>query len=146
MNHKKWLIEDLRDLERLRFSIPQMEAELATLEAERTAIQATNYDKIPGGSGGNAQEDRLINALARRDALQADLKATRLHVAALERLLDGLPDDERRIVQVMFIAGEKYAVGRLSEELGYEAAHIYRLKDRALGHLAQMRWGVGYRP
>ena len=38
MNYRKWLIEDLRDLERLRFACSQLRAELATCEAEIAAI------------------------------------------------------------------------------------------------------------
>lgn len=147
MDYKKWLTEDLRDLERLRFSVTQMENELETLDAEETAIRATDYDKIPGGSGSNTQEDRLLTAIAKRDELRANLEATRRRVADLDRLVSGLDnDDELRVVQVMFLSGERSAVSRLIEELGYEAAQIYRLKDRALKHLAQMRYGAGFRP
>lgn len=147
MDYKKWLTEDLRDLERLRFSVTQMENELETLDAEETAIRATDYDKIPGGSGSNTQEDRLLTAIAKRDELRANLEATRRRVADLDRLVSGLDnDDELRVVQVMFLSAERNAVSRLIEELGYEAAQIYRLKDRALKHLAQMRYGAGFRP
>ena len=147
MDYKKWLTEDLRDLERLRFSVTQMENELETLDAEETAIRATDYDKIPGGSGSNTQEDRLLTSIAKRDELRANLEATRRRVADLDRLVSGLDnDDELRVVQVMFLSGERNAVSRLIEELGYEAAQIYRLKDRALKHLAQMRYGAGFRP
>lgn len=146
MNYKKWLLDDLRDLERLRFSIGQMEAELKTIAAESAAIRATSYDKLPGGSGMNAQEERLLNVLARKEELTANLRATRRRVADMDRLLLALPKEELRVVQVMLIYQEKGAVERLSEELGYEAAQIYRLKDRAITSLAQLRWGVGYRP
>ena len=44
MDYKKWLIEDLRDLERLRFSVAQMEGELETLDAEETAITYMSSD------------------------------------------------------------------------------------------------------
>ena len=146
MNYKKWLTDDLRELERLRFAIKQMESELKTLTAETSAIKATNYDKLPGGKGTNTQEEKLLNVLARKDELTANLKATRLRVADLDRLLMALPKDELRVVEVMLISGEKGGVDRLSSELGYETAQIYRLKDRAIGRLAQLRWGVGYRP
>ena len=146
INYKSWLIDDLRALERLRFSIGQMESELQTLEAEYAAIQATDFDKIPGGNGENTQEDRLLTAIARKDALQANLKATRLRVEDLDRLLAALPDDERRTLELMFISREKYAAGRLCEEFNLEMASVYRLKDRALRHLAQLRHGAGVSP
>lgn len=146
MNYKKWLIEDLQNLDRCRFSIRQMTEELRTLEAEYAAIKATDYDKQPGGHGENVQEEKLLTAIAKRDELRANLKFTRRRVADLERLLSALPDDERRIVERMYIHREKYAADNLATELGYETAHIYRLKNQALVHLAQMRYGSGYQP
>lgn len=145
LNYKQWMQDDLRDLERLRFSIGQMESELKTIAAETAAIRATSYDKLPGSKGVNVQEERLLNAMARKEELTANLRATRRRVADLDRLLMALPREELRVVQVMLISGEKGAVERLSEELGYESAQIYRLKDRAIANLAQLRWGVGFR-
>lgn len=142
MNYKKWLIEDLQNLDRWRFSITQQQEELATLEAEMTAIKATNYDKIPGG--GDVQQDRLLTALAKKDELAANLALTQKRVRDMDRLLSELPDDERRIVERMYIHREKYAVDSLAEELGFEQAHIYRLKNQALVHLAQLRHGSGF--
>lgn len=144
MNYKKWLIEDLQLLERQRFSIEQMKSELETLEAEYSAIKVTNYNKMPSGSGDNIQEEKLLTNIAKRDELSANLKATTLHVEDMDRLLSQLPDDERRIIQRMFVKREKYAADNLASELGYETAHIYRLKNQALTHLAQLRHGKGY--
>lgn len=144
MNYKKWLIEDLQLLERQRFAIGQMKSELATLEAEYSAIKVTNYNKMPSGSGDNIQEEKLLTNIAKRDELAANLKATTLHVEDMDRLLSQLNDTERAIVQRMFVKREKYAADNLANDLGYETARIYQLKNQALTHLAQLRHGKGY--
>lgn len=144
MNYKKWLIEDLQNLERDRFAVSQISSELETIEAEYAAIKATDYDKITGGGGTNAQEERLLTAIAKKEELTANLKATKRHVEDMERVLKALPDDERRVVERMFVHREKYAADNLASELGYETAQIYRLKNSALTHIAQMRHGKGY--
>lgn len=144
MNYRKWLIEDLQNLERQKFSITQMQEELETVNAEYAAIKATNYDKMPAGSGENVQEEKLLTAIAKRDELAANLAYTQRHVADMERLLAALPDDERRIIERTVIRQEKYAADSLADELGYERAHVYRLKNRALMHLAQLRHGAAY--
>ena len=143
---KKWLIDDLQSLERYRFAITQLREELETVEAEYAAIKATSYDKMPSGSGDNLQEEKLLTAIAKKDELKANLQYTERHVADIERLLQQLPDDERRIIERTVIGQEKYAADSLADELGYERAHIYRLKNRALTHLAQLRHGAAYRP
>lgn len=142
MNYRKWLMEDLQNLERYKFSVLQMQSELETLEAAMTSIRATDWDKIPGGSG--TQTDKMLTAIAKKDELSANLEATSKFVEDMERLVSELPDDERRIVERMYIHREKYAVENLTAELGYETAHIYRLKNQALLHMAQMRYGKGF--
>jgi len=146
MNYKKWIIDDLQDLEKCEFALVQMQSELHTLETEFTAIKATNYDKIPIHSGENTQEEKLLTAIAKKAELEANLKATSLHVDDMYRILKMLPDDERRILERMFIHREKYAADNLAAELCYDTSKIYRLKNAALTHFAQLRFGTGYRP
>lgn len=144
MNYRQWMIEDLKNLDKCRFAIKQMERELEENNAERTAIKATNYDKIPGSTGENTQEEKILTVIAKRAELEANLVATQLHVANMENLLNQLSDEERRIIQVMCIKHEKGGQDRLSEEFGYEKTQIYKMRNDALMHLAQLRWGKGY--
>lgn len=144
--YKEWLIEDLRSLERNRGAIEQMMFELQTIEAEFASIKATNYDKMPTASGVNFAEERMLTAIAKKTELEADLKATALHVEDMDRLLRTLPDDELLVVKRMLINRERGAVSKLMDELGYEKTQIYAIRDRALLHLAQSRYGQGYRP
>lgn len=146
MNYKKWLIEDLQNLERNEFSLLQMRCELETLEAEYAAIKATDFDKIPSHGSGNVQEEKLLTAIAKKQELETNLEATARHVEDMRRVLKNLPDDERRVVERMFVHREKYAADNLAEELGYETSQIYNIKNRALTHIAQMRFGKGYQP
>ena len=136
MNYRKWLIEDLRDLERLRFACSQLRAELATCEAEIAAI---------GNPRDREHAEWLLDARARLEDFGANLRATEMHVADMDRLLSGLPEEERTVVRGMYVVGGKDAVGGLTEKLHVETAQIYRIKDRAIDHLAQLRWGVGVR-
>lgn len=144
MNYRKWLIEDLQNLERQRTSISNMTEQLAALEAEYSAIKVTNYNKMPSGSGENIQEEKLLTNIAKRDEIEANLKATKLYVEYMDKILSQLTDTERTIVQRMFVKREKYAADNLANDLGYETARIYQLKNQALTHLAQLRHGKGY--
>ena len=146
ISYKDWLIEDLKNLQRNRFAIEQIQAELKTLDARFSAIKATNYDKIPGGGGTNTQEEKILTAIAKRDELEADLKATSLHVEDMERLLETLQEDELTVIERMFIYRERGAAQKLMTELGYEKSQVYNIRDRALNNLAQARYGKGYRP
>ncbi len=144
MNYRKWLLEDLENLERRRFSITQMESELETIDAEYAAIKATNYDKVIVQSSGNAQEEKLLTAIAKKEELQANLKATRMFVEDMDRLLGQLTDEENQVIYHMCILREKNAVTRLCEDLNYEKTRIYGIRNEALTHLAHLRFGKGY--
>lgn len=146
ITYKSIIENDLMKLNKWRFAIVQIESELETLDAEYAAIKATNYDKMPAGSGENLQEEKLVTAIARKDQKEAELKLNKMRVADLERLLEQLTDDERRILERMVINKEKYATDGLAEELGIEIAQIYRIKNKALMHLAQLRHGAAYQP
>ena len=63
----------------------------------------------------------------------------------IEKLEVNFRRDER-VLRFLTIKQEKYAADSLAEELGYERAHVYRLKNRALAHLAQLRHGASYQP
>ena len=144
MNYRKWLVEDLQNLERNRFAISHLQEELETLEAEYASIKATNFDKMPSGSGDNIQEEKLLTVIAKKDELMANLTFTKKKVADMDKLLAQLPDDERLIIQRTVINKEKYAADTLADELCYERTQIYRLKNKALMHLAQLRHGASY--
>ena len=146
LTYKSILENDLMKLNKWKFAILQIQSELETLDAEYASIKATDYDKMPGGSGDNIQEEKLITAIARKDQKEAELKLNKMRVADMERLLEKLTDEERRVLDRLVINQEKYAVANLSEELGYESAQIYRIKNRALMHMTQLRHGAAYQP
>ena len=137
MNYKKWLIEDLQDLGRLRFACGQLRRELDTIDAEIAAIEC--------GPETAERKEWLLDARARWVDVDVNLKATEMHVADMEALLAGLPDEERTVVMAMFVDAVPGAVGVLMERLHVESAQVYRIKDRAMNHLAQMRYGCGWK-
>lgn len=144
MNYKKWLIEDLQNLNRDRFAITQLAESIKTVEAEFSAIRATDYDKVPGNAGGNIQEEKMLTAIAKLDELQANLEYTKKHVSDMDRLLDQLPDDERQIIERMVINQEKYGADTIAQDLGFERRQIYNKKNAALNHLARLRHGASF--
>ena len=146
MNYRRWLIEELQNYERDKFSLHQTQEELETLEAEFTTIKATNYDKMPGGSGDNVQEEKLLTVLAKKDERQKNLEHTARHVEDIERLLSQLPENERKIIELAVIKKNRYSDYELEEMIGYERTQIWRLKNKALNHLARLKFGVSYQP
>ena len=145
ITYKSLMENDLMKLNKWRFTINQIESELETLNAEYAAIKATNYDKMPSGSGDNIQEEKLVTVIARKDQKEAELKFNKMRVADLERLVQQLPDEERHIIERNVINKDMTLEG-LAEEMNYSFRSVINKKNSALMLLAQLRHGAAYQP
>lgn len=142
MNYiKDWLLPDLRYLEAKRSSLDHILEELARLKLEEIAIKATDYDKINVSGGDNHQEDKLITNIAKREELTRNYEITKREVTEMDKLLSELDDEEREIIDRMFVHRERKAAETLADRLGYEVRRIYQKKDDALRNLARRRFG-----
>ena len=142
MNYiKDWLIPDLRNLEAKRSSLAHMQEEIQTLRMQETTIKATDYDKVNVSGGDNHQEDKLITNIAKREELEANLLITQREVNEIDALLDELNNDERLILDRMFIHRQRNAAESLAGTLNYDVRQVYRKKDDALRNMARRRFG-----
>ena len=137
MNYKKWLIEDLQELETLRFACESMRKDLGSIDAEISAIEAGGKDA--------EREEWLLDARARWMDISENLKATEMHVANMDRLLGQLPEDERTAVRCLYVDKQAGGLFEAMEQLHCEKTQVYRIKDRAIMRLARMRFGKGVR-
>lgn len=140
MNYKRFteelLVNKLRDIPARRASIVNIPEQIKMLEEMFIAIKAAKTDGDPVSGGGNHREDALIDNIVKRQWLQIRLKSDRAELEFMERNLAALPPNERLVLERFYINGEKHAAERLSQELGYEQAQIYRIKDAAIKSLA----------
>ena len=143
--HREWLMQDLQRLPEDKFAIRQMASEIETLELEYKAIKATNYDKLPAAPSGNSTQEKLENNIAKRDELRASLKATRRHVADMERLLSQLNNPDRTIIEKTYIY-EHHTTEQIAEEIGLSVRQTLNRKRDAVDKLLHLRFGQGYRP
>lgn len=143
---KVQLMSDLERLPKDQFSIKQMQMELEEVTAAYTAIKATDYDKLPSGSGENSQEEKMLTAIARKTQLEAWIAATQLHVQNMENLLSTLSPEDRRLIEKTVINRKKNAEDEVADEIGLERRQVYNRKNAILHQLCQMRYGQGYQP
>ena len=127
-------------------AIMQIQMELETLEAEITSIKATDYDKMPTGRGTNTQQEKLIDAIARKEEKKANLRATELKVRDMEMLLSALQPEDRTLIEKTIIHRERNAEENLADELGLEKRQVFNRKNAAITQLCMIRYGQGYQP
>lgn len=143
--HREWMMQDLSKLQTDRKAISNLQKELDALEAEFTALKATAYDKVPGGSGGNSQQDKIELNLAKREEITVCLNATMCHVKYMENLLDQLDRNDRELIEKTVILHSK-TMEQMAEQLGIDPRQVYNRKRTAIDNLLRLRFGIGYRP
>ena len=131
-----WKIEatdKLKQYEAKRQSLQIIPLEIEQIESTMTGIRSARTDSIAiRNSGGNARENMMLSCIVRKEELQRNLEQAELWVEAVTSALDVLNDDERKILDRMYIHREKKASDRLAGELFVDIATVYRWKDDAL--------------
>lgn len=142
MNSIDEVISDLKKLEARRAALTNIPEQIQILENAYTALRAAKTDGDPVSGGTNNRENILIDNIDKRMILKKNYEIIKAEVEMMDRNLAALTKNERLVLTRFFINKEKYAIDRLTAELGYEQAQIYRLRDAALRNLAMRMYGV----
>lgn len=142
MDCRRETIQMLRDYTFRKASIQNIPEQIRILEEQLKAIRSAMTDGTATRGGGNKREDAMIDNIATRTKLSMALEVARRLTALVDKGMTMLPEEERLILQRMYIDQDKKAVERLCNELGREKTSIYDYRDRALRKLTIAMWGV----
>jgi len=142
MIYKTMAIEDLKLHEKRKMSIQNLREKIEALECEKSSLRGTS-DSVPVMGGDiNRQETKIVNAISEQERLRIQLQSVAKHVNRVERALNSLTENERLVLDRFYINGQKDCIARLQNDLGYEKAHIYRVKDKALYDFTIALYGI----
>lgn len=115
--------------------------EYRRLGAEMAVIHATDsHDRVSGGTG--SQEDRLVSLIQKRDTLRCAMRNTRAWIRVVDKALTAICEEDRMILDMLYINRAKGNVERLCEQLFVEKATVYRRRDRALHEFTIAMFGA----
>lgn len=135
--------DKLRDYTAQLNAVATLPDELRRLESEYISIKAANTDTTPVQGGGTTQEDRALSNIVRRQEVAALLERAQLAVQFVDRAMEQLSDEERRVLDLMFVHRQRGAVARLREELHLEDERsVYKRADKALKRLTMAMYGA----
>lgn len=135
--------DKLRDYTAQLNAVATLPYELRRLESEYISIKAANTDTTPVQGGGTTQEDRALSNIVRRQEVAALLERAQLAVQFVDRAMEQLSDEERLVLDRMFIHRQRGAVPRLCEELHLEDERsVYKRVDKALKRLTMAMYGA----
>lgn len=142
MTYKDWIIPELRGLEAKRSALKHIPEQIKALEMKYGEIKATSYDKDVVSGGENRREEKLIEVLLEKDQLRRNYERTLLEVKEADTILLELTEEQRTVLQYMFIKRQKNDPDRLAEILCCEKATVYRKRNDALINYARRKLGV----
>ena len=143
MREWKYDVRDkLSDYPRQKNAVETLPDEIRRLESEYTSLHSTVYDSTPVQGGGTPHESRMLHNIILRGDTERQLQRACLAVEFVESALNTLTDEERHIVDVMYISRQRGATERLRQELGLEDERsVYKRVDKILKKLTIAMYG-----
>jgi hypothetical protein len=141
MQWKNEAMDKLRRYGAMRCAMENIPAEIRRLRADATALRSSSADTVHVRGGGSRREEALINNLVERQELTHSLRQVQRWIQTVDQGLEALSDDDRLILQRLYLTPERGAVDRLCEELGLEQSSVYRKRDQALQRFTIAMYG-----
>lgn len=129
---------NLRKNEAAILSIP----EEINMERERmTSIKSAATGTAPVQGGGTSYEERMNNSIVTVDALKDKLMFAEKDVKLTRQALSLLTEEERRVLEVLYIDKQKNGAQRLCGELGIlDETTVWKKATRALSNYCTARY------
>lgn len=142
---EKWkdrVVEKLKELPLQRNAIASIPLELRRLELEQTSIGSSMSNPVTVKGSGPRQDKYLWN-LVERQALEQNLELARGYVAFVEQGLQALDEEERQVLERVYVFREPDVIETLREEWGMlEKRSVYKRLDRIVHRLTLAMYGI----
>lgn len=142
MNWKHEAADKLRNYEAHKQAIENIPKELKRLESIYTGIRSAATDSTPVSGGGSTREDAILSNIVHQDELRRRLREARLWVSIVDGGLSVLDEEERLVLERLFIHPVKGALKSLSEQLNIDNTTVYRRRDSALRRFTIALYGA----
>lgn len=141
MDWKQEAIEKLRQYQAKHAALQAIPEDIRILEDAVMDVRSTCTDRVRVRNSGTKTEDILIGNIAKREELKIALAQAQCWVARVDRGLAALNEEERLILEYLYIAPVKGNLDRLCERLCVEQASVYRKRDKALRRFTLALYG-----
>ena len=102
-------------------------------------ISANNPSKVSRKNPGDS--DTKLSAIVYRDELEHRLKEVKKSVAAIDRALSSMNEEEYLLLDTLFIHPRKNGVDMLCEKLCVERTAVYERRNKALEKFTRSLYG-----
>ena len=141
MKWKDEAIEKLKRYDAMHTAQQNITREIARLKEEAFAIRRADPEATPVRGNGGRYDEQLMNNIVKRQELAWTLKQVKVWITNTDRGLQALSDEERHVLQRLYLYPQKGAIDKLCEELCLEQSSVYRRRDQALEHFTLAMYG-----
>lgn len=142
MNWKQEAIDKLKNYAVRRRALTTIPQQVEEVQLRRRGIRGATVDGTAVRGGGSGRENMLLDSMVYQEELERRLEMTRRWVASVEQALGALSDEERLVLDRLYIHPARGNVERLCEELNIEnPPGVYKRKDRALRRFVMALYG-----
>lgn len=142
MNWKQEAIEHLQKYDAMVQAIDTIPSELTRLEQLSQGLGGIRTDLPRVKKSKSPDSDRMLNHFVKKQQLTRSYENARLWVSATNKALSVLSEEEKLILQRMYIRPRRGVVADLCEELGVEQSTVYRKRDTALCRFTLALYGA----
>lgn len=141
MNWKNEAIERLKSYECTCNAIKSLALQEAALMAELHSMGHFHTDAPVRHSPGD-REERRLDQMVKLELIRSRLQQNKLWKNATEQGLSALSQEERQVLQRLYMHPKRGAMEQLSQALGMERSTVYRLRDKALERFTLATFGI----
>ncbi|MBQ4601188.1 MAG: hypothetical protein IJB17_06130 [Oscillospiraceae bacterium] len=142
MDWKQEAINKLKDLEVKKQALRSIPLERERLRCALEGIRASGVDGAPVRGSTTRREDRLLGCIVKLQELENTEKQAKLWVKTVSGALDALTDEERLLLDRLYVLPVKNGVNQLCEELMVEKSAVYYRRDKALRRFTLAMYGA----
>ena len=87
-------------------------------------------------------DSQLVDAIVETERLKTNIRIAQSLITLVDRGLSALSDDERYVLEKLYMSDCPRSTRALLERLGYSQRSLYRVRDRALRKFTLAMYGV----
>lgn len=142
MNWKNEAIDRLSRYTAMSQALENIPKEIHRLEQAVQQLHSHQPDIPMGNKTPGPRDDVLIGNIIKRQELMGSYEDAKIWVDTTDHALSVLNQEERTILEKMYVSPQRGVVGMLCGELGMEQSSIYRKRDQALYRFTMALYGV----
>lgn len=140
MDYIRETVNVIRNYDNIEKSIENLQYKLEDNKYKLQGYKETVISDMPKGSGASEPDDGLCNLLYEQKVLEDNLRSTKKQYANINKLLNGLADDEKKLIVKAYCSEQTDT--DIANDLNISRQALYTKKRKLIKKLAIQLWGI----